>query len=132
MSTTTITLREQLESAGSRWVQADWMGRFENAAIDDIIDRFDDDPDALRDFDQSDWVNMCECYTRDLLKRWEQQEDDIKALFDAYCEAIGATSTLEALEGQTIDDPDDLAAAMVNAAMTWGARMLLDDLWPDR
>lgn len=126
------TLRQLLQDAGSRWVQTDWMDRTENEAIDDIIERFDDCPESLQDFDRSDWVNLAECYTRDLLRRWDQQEDSIKALFDDYCEAIGATSTLEALEGQTIEDPDDMAAAMVNVAMTHGARLLLDELWPDR
>lgn len=125
------TLRELLTAAGSRWVDTDWTAP-KNAAIDDIIDRFDDCPEALQDFDRSDWVNLCECYTRDLLRRWEQQTDDIRALFEDYCEAIGATSTLEALEGQTIEDPDDMAAAMVNLAMTWGAMELARELWPDR
>jgi hypothetical protein len=116
-----------LEDAGSRWVETDWTGS-KNEAIDDIIDRFDDCPEALQDFDRSDWVNMAECYNRDLLNRWDQQEDDIKALFNDYCEAVGYTSTLEALEGETIEDPDDMAMAMVNHAMTWGARMLLDEI----
>lgn len=126
-----VTLRAVLAAAGSRWVDPDWNGS-SNEAIDDIIDRFDDCPEALQDFDRSDWVNLAECYTRDLLRRWDQQEADIRALFDDYCEAIGATSTLEALEGQTIEDPDDMATAMVNMAMTWGARMLLDEIQPDR
>ena len=117
-----ITLRAQLQAVGSRWADTD------NAAMVDLIDRFDDEPDCLSDFECSDWVNLCECYTRDLLQRWEQQQDDIKALFGDYCEAIGATSTLEALEGETIDDPDDMAAAMVNRAMSWGALELLRDL----
>jgi hypothetical protein len=121
-----------LQDIDSHWVQTDWMERSENEAIDDIIERFDDCPESLKDFDRSDWVNLAECYTRDLLRRWDQQEDSIKALFDDYCEAIGATSTLEALEGQTIEDPDDMAVAMVNVAMTHGARLLLDELWPDR
>jgi hypothetical protein len=121
------TLRLLLEAAGSRWVEADWTGS-KNEAIDDIIDRFDDCPEALQDFDRSDWVNMAECYNRDLLNRWDQQEDDIKALFNDYCEAVGYTSTLEVLEGETIEDPDDMAMAMVNHAMTYAARMLLDEI----
>ena len=103
-----------------------------NDCIDDIIERFDDCPEGLRDFDHSDWVNQCECYTYQLIQRWEQQREAVRGLFDEYCEAIGATSTLEALEGQTIEDPEDMAAAMVNAAMTWGARCLADAIWPAR
>jgi hypothetical protein len=130
------SLREMLSQIDSPWAplangEASWTDR-SNDCVADIIDRFDDCPEALRDFDHSDWVNMAECYTHQLLKRWEYQRDSVRALFDDYCEAIGATSTLEALEGESIDDPEDLAAAMVNAAMTWGARMLRDELWPDR
>ncbi len=127
-----VSLRAMLQDIDSRWVQNDWMDRTENDAIDDIIERFDDCPESLQDFDRSDWVNLAECYTRDLLRRWDQQEDSIKALFDDYCEQCGYTSALEALEGQTIEDPEDMAAAMVNVAMTHGARLLLDELWPDR
>ena len=103
-----------------------------NECIADIIDRFDDCPESLLDFDRSDWVNMAECYTHKLAERWESQRDSVRALFDDYCEAIGATSTLQALEGESIEDPEDLAAAIVNAAMTWGARCLADEIWPER
>ena len=130
------SLREMLSLIDSPWAplahgEAGWGDR-SNDCIADIIDRYDDCPEALRDFDRSDWVNMAECYTHQLLKRWEFQQDSVRSLFDDYCGAIGATSTLEALAGETIEEPDDLAAAMVNAAMTWGARLLLDELWPDR
>lgn len=117
-----ITLRAQLQAVGHHWADTDC------GAVGDLIDKYDDEPDALRNYERSDWVNLDECYTRDLLQRWEQQQDDIKALFDDYCEAIGATSTLQALEGQTIDDPDDMAAAMVNLAMTWAALQILSAL----
>ena len=133
MATTTKTLTELLTDAGSRWVATDWTAP-KNACIEDIIDRFDDCPEALKDFDCSDWVNLCECYTSDLLRRWDHQEAGIKALFDDYCEAIGATSTLQALEGEcdSFEDGDDMNAAIVNHAMTWGARMLLDEIYPNR
>ena len=76
-------------------------------------------------------MNMAECYTSDLLNRWDKQREDIDSLFDGYCSAIGATSTLEALEGETIEDPEDMAAAIVNHAMTWAARCIAQDLWLD-
>ena len=130
------SLREMLSAIDSPWAplangDASWTDRA-NECMADIIDRFDDCPEALRDFDRSDWVNLAECYTHQLLRRWEHQRDSVRALFDDYCEAIGATSTLHALEGESIEDPEDLAAAMVNAAMTWGARCLADELWPER
>ena len=97
----------------------------------DLINRYEDEPDGLRNYETSDWVNLDECYTFDLLKRWETQRADIWALFQDYVEAIGATSTLEALEGETIEDPEDMAAAIVNRAMTWAALELLRDLKPN-
>jgi hypothetical protein len=131
-TTETVTLRELLVDAGSRWVDTDWTAP-SNAAIDDIIDRFDHCPEALKDFYRSDWVNLAECYTRDLLRRWDQQEDAIRALFEDYCEAIGATSVIQALEGEcdSFEDGDDMNAAIVNHAMTWGALELCRELWPD-
>jgi len=140
MTTTTATattaLADLLTACDSQWAplargEAQWTDT-QNEAMEDILERFSDCPEGLKDFDRSDWVNSCECYTYKLVERYEKQYKDIKALFDAYCDAIGATSTLEALEGYTIEDPDDMAAAMVNCAMTYGAQMLCFDLWPDR
>lgn len=122
-----VSLRAMLQAVGSRWIRTDWTDP-RNDAIDDIIERYNDDPDALLDFMQSDWVNLAECYTHQLLKRWDRQEREIRALFDDLCSAIGATSTLECMEGQTIEDPDDFTAAYVNLAMTWGARMLAHEI----
>ena len=107
-----------------------WHG-FQSSAIGEIVERYDDEPESIKDYGHSDWVNLDECYTRDLINRYDQQEYEIKQLFNDYCEAIGATSTLEALEGYTIDDPDDMKAAMVNLAMTHGARELLRMAYPE-
>lgn len=140
MQTATATelspLAELLTACGSQWaplarVEAQWEDN-QNEAMADLIERFADCPEALKDFDRSDWVNMCECYTYKLVERYETQTKDIKALFEQYCEAIGATSALEALEGQNIEDPEDMMAAMVNLAMSYGAQLLISDLWPDR
>ena len=119
------TLTAQLQAVGSRW------GGTENEAVADLIRIYDDEPSGLQNYENSDWVNLDECYTFDLLKRWETQRADIWALFEDYVEAIGATSTLEALEGETIEDPEDMAAAIVNRAMTWAALELLRDLDPN-
>ncbi len=123
------TLTQLLKISDSRWVDADWSAP-KNSCINDIIERFDDCPEALIDFERSDWVNMAECYTYQLLERWQKQELDVKALFDAYVEAIGATSIMEALEGVSdgFDDGDDMNAAIVNLGMTWGCLDILQDL----
>ena len=123
------TLTQLLTISGSPWVATDSY-RLKNDCMDDIIERFDDCPEALIDFERSDWVNQCECYTYQSLERWNKHEADIKALWDAYVDAIGATSTMHALEGvcDGFDDGDDMNAAIVNLAMTWGALELLQDV----
>jgi hypothetical protein len=133
---TTKTLSQILTEAGSRWAP---LARGEetytdcsNEAVRDILNRYEDDPDCLISYEQSDWVNLDECYTSDLIKRYNNQNDSIRALFDEYCGAIGATSTLEALEGETIEDPEDMMAAIVNRAMTWAALEILREAYPDR
>jgi len=126
-----VTLTAQLQAVGSVWVGTAWDD-LQNESVSDLIERFDDDPEALQNFKTSDWINLCECYTSDLLKRWENQRDSIWALFEDYRGAIGATSTLEVLEGETIEDPEDMAAAIVNRAMSWAALELLREINPDR
>jgi hypothetical protein len=126
-----VTLTAQLQAVGSRWIRTDYEAP-NNEAVADLIARYDDAPDGLQNYETSDWVNLDECYTFDLLKRWENQRADIWALFEAYVEAIGATSTLEALEGETIEDPEDMAAAIVNRAMSWAALELLREINPER
>ena len=123
------TLTQLLTIAESPWLETGWNGS-KNDCINDIIERFDDCPDALVDFQRSDWVNLAECYTYDLLQRWNHQEKDVMVLWNAYCEAIGASSTIHALEGvcDSFEDGDDMNAAIVNLAMSWGAIDLVADL----
>jgi hypothetical protein len=119
------TLTQLLKISGSQWVETGWDAP-SNSCIADIIERYDDCPEALLDFDRSDWVNMAECYTYQSLERWDQQEKDVMALFNEYCGAIGASSSAEALS-HLIDgfcDGDDMNCAIVNQAMTWGATEL--------
>ena len=135
-TTATTALADLLTACGSQWAplargEAQWDDS-QNECMADLIDYFADEPDCLQNFEHSDWINLGECYTYDLIERYNSQTKDVKALFDAYCDAIGATSTLEALEGQTIEGPEDMMAAMVNCAMTYGAQMLVIDLWPNR
>mgnify|MGYP007070468880 CR=1 FL=1 len=137
-TTTTKTLSQLLTECGSRWAP---MARGENTwtdlhndAIKDLIERYEDDPEALLNYETSDWVNLDECYTADLLKRWDHQTDSIKALFNDYCEAIDASSTLQALESEcdSLEDGDDMNTAIVNKAMTWAALELIRELYPNR
>ena len=124
------TLRELLADAGSRWVEADWTAP-KNDCIDYLIDRFDDCPEALQDFFQSDWVNLCEPYTYNLVKFYQRQAPDVRALFESACDAYGFTSAAEALEGSHPEDPEDYTAAFVNFAMTFAAQELCREVFPD-
>jgi hypothetical protein len=136
MTTATATLSQLLTEAGSQWAPLargeDTWEDSRNDAMADLLERYETCPEALLNFETSDWVNLDEPYTSDLIKRYERNTPDIKALFESWCDAIGATSTLEALEGQTIEDPEDMMAAMVNVAMTYAAQELIRELWPDR
>jgi len=97
-----------------------------------FVERYNDDPEALCNYDRSDFVNCDMCYTRDLLRFYDDNEQSVRHWFDEMCGAYGCTSTLEALEGDTIDSPDDMKEAMVNHAMTYLARQILDSISPDR
>ena len=132
-ASTQAALKDLLAAVGSPYVATAWDERIDNPCVDDLIDRFNDNPEALQDFHYSDWVNLAEPYTHQLLQRWEQQGDGIKALWDEYCDAIGATSTIQALEGECdgFEDGDDMNAAMVNHAMTWAACELCRAVYPD-
>jgi hypothetical protein len=59
------------------------------------------------------------CYTKDLLSFYRDNETSILEWLDQACDAYGYTSRLQLVEGQTIEDPDDMAVAFVNAAMTY-------------
>ena len=104
----------------------------EDACVEYFVGRYNDDPEALENYGRSDFVNCDMCYTRDLLRFYDQNESEIKGHFNEMCEAYGYTSTLDALQGDTIDDPDDMKAAMVNHAMTYLARQMLDAVNSDR
>jgi hypothetical protein len=99
-----------------------------NSCFFDVIERFEDCPEGLADFQQSDWVNLCECYNYQLLERWENNRDDIVEMFEEFKQAFGYASTLEALENCIVEDPEDMATAMVNCAMTYAAQTLYDVL----
>lgn len=109
MNTTTVdgatapSLRTLLGDTSSQWAalargEATWTDS-QNSCIDDILDRFDDCPESLRDFDRSDWVNLAECYTYNLLDRWDKQREDIKALFHDYCSSIVSPSNAGSVRG---------------------------------
>ena len=104
----------------------------DDPCIEYLVDRYNDDPEALENYDRSDFINLDMCYTCDLLRFYDQNKTEIKAHFSEMCDAYGYTSTLEALQGDTIDDPDDMKATMVNHAMTYLARQILDAVNPDR
>ena len=70
----------------------------------------------------SDWLNLYECYNYQLLERWETNRDDIIEMFEEFKQAYGYSSTLEALDNCIVEDPEDMAIAIVNCAMTYAAQ----------
>jgi len=80
---------------------------------------------GLVNYDRSDFVNLDMCYTRDLIEFYNRNEAELLAWVDRACEAYGYNSRLQLLEGETIETPDDFAAALVNAGMTYLGRELL-------
>ena len=99
-----------------------------NSCFFDVIERFEDCPEGLADFNQSDWMNLCEPYNYQLLERWETKRDDILEMFEEFKFAHGYSSTLEALEDSLIEEPADMAIQMVNLAMTYAAQTLHEAL----
>lgn len=73
---------------------------------------------GLRNYDRSDFVNCDMCYTRDLLNFYAENSDAVLYWVDQYADAAGYNSRLQCVEGQTIEDPDDFATALVDCGMT--------------
>jgi hypothetical protein len=83
---------------------------------------------SLCNYNQSDFVNIDMCYTRDLVEFYNRNEDEVLAWVDLACDGYGYTSRLHLLEGETIETPDDFAAGLVNAGMTYLGRELLRNI----
>ncbi len=94
----------------------DWVN---DSCVEWFIDRYNENPEDLCNYETSDFVNVDMCYTRDLLNFYEYNTDCVLHWCDQACEAYGYTSRLQLVEGQTIEDPDDFATALVNAGMTY-------------
>jgi hypothetical protein len=100
--------------------QADWD--LEDACTEYFLEHYrqaDPSESGLCNYDRSDFVNCDMPYTRDLLRFYQQNEESVLYWVDQYCDACGFTSRLQALEGQTIEDPDDFATALVNCGMSY-------------
>ena len=108
-----------------------WDVENPDGCLEYFLDSYGDDninETGLINYQQSDFVNLDMCYTHDLIRFYKDCSAAVLDLVDEYCEAIGATSRLHALEGQTIEDPDDLATALVNCGMTYLGGQLLSAL----
>ena len=100
----------------------------DDACVDYFLDRYSNETledTSLCNYNQSDFVNIDMCYTRDLIEFYNRNETEVLAWVDLACDGYGYTSRLELLEGETIETPDDMAAALVNAGMTYLGRELL-------
>lgn len=103
----------------------------EDSCVDYFLDLYGSETvedTGLVNYNSSDFVNLDMCYTRDLIEFYNRNETELLAWVDLACEAFGYTSRLELLEGETIETPDDFAAALVNAGMTFLARQMWNSL----
>ena len=100
----------------------------DDSCVDYFLDRYSNETiedNSLCNYNQSDFVNLDMCYTRDLIEFYNRNETEVLAWVDLACEAYGYTSRLHLLEGETIETPDDFAAGLVNAGMTYLGREML-------
>lgn len=84
-----------------------------------FVDNYNDNKQNLCNYQTSDFVNLDMCYTKDLIDFYNSNSDSILHWVDEACNAYGYNSRLQLLEGQTVEDPDDFATGLVNAAMTY-------------
>jgi hypothetical protein len=101
--------------------QFDWVN---DSCVEWFIDRYNDNPEYLCNYETSDFVNIDMCYTKDLINFYECNSDCVLHWCDEACGAYGYTSRLQLVEGQTIEDPEDFAAALVNAGMSYLGNLL--------
>ena len=100
----------------------------DDSCVDYFLDRYSNETlenSSLCNYNQSDFVNIDMPYTRDLIEFYNRNETELLAWVDLACEAYGYTSRLHLLEGETIETPDDFAAGLVNAGMTYLGREML-------
>jgi hypothetical protein len=103
----------------------------DDACVDYFLDQYGSEmveDSSLCNYNQSDFVNIDMCYTRDLIEFYNRNETEVLAWVDLACDGYGYNSRLHLLEGETIETPDDMAAALVNAGMTYLGRELLNSL----
>jgi hypothetical protein len=110
---------EQCEYDTLRYIINEKFDFIKDGCVEYFIDRYDACPTDLCNYETSDFVNTDMCYTKDLLNFYECNEDCVLHWVDEACGAYGYTSRLQLLEGQTIEDPDDFATALVNAGMSY-------------
>lgn len=103
----------------------------DDACVDYFLDSYGSETvvdSSLCNYSRSDFVNIDMCYTRDLIDFYNRNEAEVLAWVDVACDGYGYNSRLHLLEGETIETPDDFAAALVNAGMTYLGRELLSSL----
>jgi hypothetical protein len=105
----------------------------DDSCVDYFLDRYSNETlqdNSLCNYNQSNFVNLDMPYTRDLVEFYNRNETEVLAWVDLACDGYGYTSRLELLEGETIETPDietpdDFAAGLVNAGMTYLGREML-------
>lgn len=126
------TLRQILSEIPNPWYREpdrfNPNGSFNDSVIESIVDWIDDSPESLKDFCHSDWINLAEPYTRDLINRWDSDRNDLIKWADDYCDQTGI-DIHEALADSF--DPDNYTAGFVNLAMSWAAVAMMNIVFPE-
>ena len=95
-----------------------------------FVERYNNNPEDLCNYDHSDFVNVDMCYTKDLIDFYDRKEESVLHWLDGYCDATGYTR-MQVVKRDTIEDPNDLKTAFVNHAMTY-LGLSLRHLYQDR
>lgn len=99
-----------------------------NPCVDYLLCRYGEgDPSetGLINYDHSDFVNLDMCYTLDLVRFYDSNKPEVLDLVDQAIEEYGYNSRLE-MCGYSFQTPEDFKGALVNAAMTYLARSILN------
>ena len=105
-----------------------------NDLIDYFLDHYGDETledSGLENYERSDFVNLDMCYTRDLIRFYDDNESELEEYLDQTISDYGATSLLEFMEGETIESVSDLKTAIVNRVMSSIAYGMLATLQND-
>ena len=113
--------RETCEYDCLEYIVREEYPRGESDLVDYFLDHYGDETpqdSGLQNYERSDFVNLNMCYTRDLIRFYEQNETELEDKLNDLISDYGCTSLLEFMAGETIESVSDLQTAIVNRVMS--------------